>query len=66
VFEFRTAVDDRLTDRRQDIFQTAYLSGFFQSPRESTGQDLATLLDISQPTITQHLRAGQHSLRVAV
>jgi PAS domain S-box-containing protein len=59
---FKTAVDDRLTDRQQDILQTAYMSGFFQSPRESTGQDLAAMLGISQPTFTEHLRAGQHTV----
>ncbi len=59
---FTTTVDDRLTDRQQDILRTAYMSGFFQSPRERTGKEIAALLDISQPTFTQHLRAGQHNL----
>jgi PAS domain S-box-containing protein len=59
---FPTTVDDRLTARQQDILQTAYRSGFFQSPREHTGKEIAAMLDISQPTFTQHLRAGQHNL----
>lgn len=59
---FTTTVDDRLTDRQQDILRTAYMSGFFQSPRERTGKEIAALLDISQPTFAQHLRAGQHNL----
>jgi GAF domain-containing protein len=62
VHAFMTTIDDRLTDRQQDILQTAYVSGFFQSPREHTGKDIAAMLDISPPTFTQHLRAGQHNL----
>ncbi|WP_408960772.1 GAF domain-containing protein [Natrinema sp. 74] len=60
--EFKTAVKERLTARQQETLRTAYLSGFFQSPRESTGQEIAGLLEISQTTFTQHLRAGQHDL----
>jgi PAS domain S-box-containing protein len=59
---FMRTIDDRLTARQQDILQMAYLSGFFQSPRESTGKEIAAMLDISPPTFTQHLRAGQHNL----
>ena len=59
---FPATVTERLTDRQQGILQTAYVSGFFQSPREHTGQEIAAMLDISSPTFTQHLRAGQHNL----
>jgi PAS domain S-box-containing protein len=59
---FPISVDDQLTDRQQEILQTAYRSGFFQSPREHTGKEIAALLDISPSTFTQHLRAGQHNL----
>lgn len=56
---FRAAFEERLTDRQQEILRTAYLSGFFTSPRETTGQELAELFDVSQSTFAQHLRAGQ-------
>ena len=56
------AVGERLTGRQWEALQTAYLSGFFESPRASTGQDVAALLDVSQPTLSQHLRAAERSL----
>lgn len=59
---FQTIVEERLTDRQQEIMQTAYRSGFFESPRETTGQEVAALLGISQPTFTQHLRTSQRTL----
>lgn len=58
----QTAVAERLTDRQQEVLRTAYLSGFFEMPRENTGQEIADFLDVSPPTFTQHLRRGQHSL----
>ena len=58
---FRTMFEERLTDRQQEVLRTAYLSGFFKSPRETTGQELAELLDVSQSTFAQHLRAGQNN-----
>lgn len=59
---FRTAVADRLTDRQQETLRTAYLSGFFESPRETNGQEIADAMDVSQPTFVQHLRAGERKL----
>jgi predicted DNA binding protein/GAF domain-containing protein len=56
---FRGDVDDRLTDRQLEVLGTAYESGFFESPRETTGAQLAELLEVSQPTVTRHLREGQ-------
>jgi GAF domain-containing protein len=58
----RAIYEDSLTDRQQDTLRTAYLSGFFESPRETTGQEIAASLEVSQPTFTQHLRAGQRKL----
>lgn len=53
------ALDDRLTQRQQQVLVSAYESGYFESPRVTTGQELADLLDISQPTVTHHLREAQ-------
>ncbi|MFC6793389.1 helix-turn-helix domain-containing protein [Halobaculum halobium] len=36
--------------------------GFFEWPRESTGQEVADSLDVSQPTVNRHLRASQRKL----
>lgn len=60
--DVREALEEKLTDRQREVLITAYNSGFFESPRETTGAELATLLGISQPTLTHHLREAQRRL----
>lgn len=56
--EFRT----QLTERQEEILKTAYLSGFFKWPREMSAQELAEMLEVSQPTVSRHIRAGEQKL----
>lgn len=58
----RAALADRLTDRQWEVLRTAYLSGFFEWPRETTGEEVAAILDVSQPTVNRHLRVGERKL----
>jgi PAS domain S-box-containing protein len=51
-----------LTDRQLEVLQTAYYSGYFESPRDSTGEDVAATLDISPPAFYQHVRTVQRKL----
>jgi len=44
------------------VLETTYHSGFFASPRQSTGGDIADLLDVSQPTVTEQFRTAQSKL----
>ena len=53
---------DQLTDRQLEVLQTAYYSGFFESPRESTGEEVAATLGISPPAFYQHARTVQRKL----
>jgi PAS domain S-box-containing protein len=53
---------DQLTDRQLEVLQTAYYSGFFESPRESTGEEIAAALDISPPAFYRHARTVQRKL----
>lgn len=53
---------DELTARQFEALQAAHYSGFFDWPRESTGEDLAAALDISPPTYHYHLRAAERTL----
>ena len=55
-------VFDRLTDRQLEVVQTAYYSGFFETPRESTGEDVAATLGISSTAFYNHIRAVQRTL----
>ncbi|GGN90965.1 PAS domain S-box protein [Haloarcula pellucida] len=60
--EFEANFRDRLTERQREVLETAYFSGFFEWPRETTGQELAEMLDISQPTVSRHIRTGEREL----
>jgi predicted DNA binding protein len=59
---FRVAARDRLTERQWSVLRTAYLSGFFDWPRTTTGKEVAETFDLSQPTINRHLRVGERKL----
>lgn len=62
---FRAVVEESLTDRQLEVLQTAFDSGYFESPRTSTGSDVADSLGISQPTFTDHLRTAHRKLMTA-
>ncbi|MCU4926512.1 GAF domain-containing protein [Halobacteria archaeon AArc-dxtr1] len=53
---------DRLTDRQLEALKAAHYSGFFEWPRDSTGEELAAALDVSPPTYHYHLRAAERKL----
>ncbi|WP_435125762.1 bacterio-opsin activator domain-containing protein [Halobaculum sp. D14] len=57
---------EALTDRQLEVLQTAYYSGFFESPRESSGEDVAETLGISASAFYQHSRAVQRKLFAAM
>lgn len=56
---FREAVLEELTDRQQAVLEAAYAAGFFNWPRDSTGDELAESLGVAPPTFHKHLRAGE-------
>ncbi|WP_339105073.1 bacterio-opsin activator domain-containing protein [Haloterrigena salinisoli] len=57
-----THLEERLTDKQFEALQAAHYSGFFEWPRESTGEDLADALDVTPPTYHYHLRAAERKL----
>lgn len=57
-----TTLQQLLTDRQYEILRTAYFGGYFTSPRQITGNDLAENFGISNPVIHDHLRAAQRLL----
>ena len=57
-----THLEERLTDKQFEALQAAHYSGFFEWPRESTGEDLAAALGVSPPTYHYHLRAAERKL----
>ncbi|MEF8821268.1 MAG: bacterio-opsin activator domain-containing protein [Halovenus sp.] len=59
---FRKQLAAALTDRQLEAARTAHFAGFFDWPREHSGEEVASMMDISQTTFTQHLRAAEGKL----
>lgn len=52
-------VEAALTDRQLATLDAAYFSGYFDSPRTSTGKELAERFGVTRQTFNQHLRKAQ-------
>jgi PAS domain S-box-containing protein len=59
LLELQDILSDQLTPRQLETLETAYSAGYFDWPRESSGQEIAELLDITQPTFNKHLRSAE-------
>jgi predicted DNA binding protein len=51
--------DESLTDRQRAALRAAYHAGFFEWPRDATGEEIADSLGVSPPTFHQHLRKAE-------
>ena len=63
---FRESVDDELTDKQRSALRAAYHAGYFEWPRGSTAEELADSMEISSPTLHNHLRRAQQRLLTAL
>ncbi|WP_336326111.1 bacterio-opsin activator domain-containing protein [Halovenus sp. HT40] len=61
-FDHTNFLDEQLTEKQRDVIRTAYHSGYFEWPRGSTAEDLAESMDISSPTLHNHLRRAQQNI----
>ena len=59
-------LDGILTERQLAAVEASYYAGFFEWPRESTGEEVAEALGISPPTFHQHLRAAERRILAAL
>ena len=55
----RSTIEAKLTDKQREALETAHRAGYFDWPRESTGEEIADRLGVSPATFTQHLRAAE-------
>lgn len=53
---------DGLTDRQREALDVAYHGGFFEWPRDSTGEEIAETLEITAPTFLEHLRRAERDV----
>jgi PAS domain S-box-containing protein len=55
-------VADALTERQLTVLDAAYFGGYFDTPRTSTGDELADRFGVTRQTFNQHLRKAQRSV----
>ncbi|GAB3036317.1 bacterio-opsin activator domain-containing protein [Natronobiforma cellulositropha] len=60
--DFRSALAERLTEKQRLVLETAYVNGYFEWPRERTGEEIADSLGIAQPTFNRHFRTAERKL----
>jgi DNA-binding CsgD family transcriptional regulator len=58
----KQALEEELTDKQRSVLRGAYHSGYFEWPRGSTAEELADSMDVSSPTLHNHLRRAQQKL----
>ncbi len=51
-----------LTDRQYEALTLALSRGYYESPRQTSTEELAEELDISQPSLSRLLRRGERQL----
>ncbi|WP_049927970.1 helix-turn-helix domain-containing protein [Halopiger goleimassiliensis] len=57
---------DVLTDRQQEILETAYEMGYFEYPKGANATDVAEELGVARSTFTEHLAAAQTKLMESI
>ena len=60
--ELHDRLEQRLSDRQYEALETAQAMGYFQWPRENSGEDVADALGITQPTVNKHIRLGEQTV----
>jgi PAS domain S-box-containing protein len=50
---------EELTDRQRAVLEAAYYGGYFEWPRNRSGEEIAASLDISPATFSQHFRTAE-------
>ena len=55
-------LEERLTDRQAAVLKAGYFGGFFEWPRDRSGEELAQSLGIGASTFHQHMRKAEKKL----
>ncbi|QIB74358.1 DNA-binding protein [Halogeometricum borinquense] len=53
---------DTLTERQQEVLETAHEMGYFGHPKDANATEVADALDINRSTFAEHLSAAQSKL----
>ena len=55
-------LEAQLTDRQREVLRTAFEAGYYDWPRECTGEEVASDLGISSATFSEHVHAAERTL----
>ena len=55
-------LEDRLSERQYEALKTGHAMGYFNWPRDSSGEAVADALGITQPTVNKHIRLGERKV----
>jgi PAS domain S-box-containing protein len=58
----RGRLEQCLTERQYEALEIAHTMGYFDWPRESSGEAVANRLDITQPTVNKHIRLAEQKV----
>lgn len=58
----REVLYDHLTERQREIVRKAFEAGYYDWPRECTGEDVAAEFGIASATFSEHIRAAERKL----
>jgi len=58
----KTETDGLVTDRQQEVLETAVRKGYFEVPRECTLAELADSMDVDKSTLSTILRRGESQI----
>jgi len=56
------ALEEVLTERQCEILKSAFYGGYYETPRQVKGQDIAESFGISGPAVYNHLQAAHRAL----
>ncbi|WP_226008306.1 bacterio-opsin activator domain-containing protein [Natrinema salinisoli] len=59
---FQRVLQNHLTDRQREVLKAAFEEGYYEWPRECTGEDIATELGITSATFSEHIQAAERKL----
>jgi PAS domain S-box-containing protein len=60
--QLQSILTEKLTDRQRAALEAGYYGGFFDWPRDRSGEDVATSLGIGASTFHQHVRKAEKKL----
>lgn len=60
--ELTSAIEAELTDRQREVLLAAHDAGYYDWPRDTSGQELAEEFGLTPPTLHDHLRAAERKL----